>query len=139
VEGIVFWIVARGHRPRATVQNTIPDTEGQPIDCSQITYEITVLLPDQLLQGGILYKSEHARETVETIDRSTVRSTDRSLQGRILCDVRVCEGNSQNYWPVNSSRTWMFLEFQETVKNTKLHSYKVSGKKTIVILVEKYF
>jgi hypothetical protein len=42
--------------------------------------------------------SEHARETVETIDRSTVRERGR------------------------------FLEFQKTVKkNTKLHLYKVSG------------
>ena len=51
VEGIVFWTVARGRRPRATVQNTIPDTEGQLFDCSKIhiwnncfiTWSITVL------------------------------------------------------------------------------------------------
>jgi len=40
VEGIVFW-------PLATVENIIPDTEGQLFDCSKITYKITVLLPDQ--------------------------------------------------------------------------------------------
>jgi hypothetical protein len=49
VEGVVFCTVAQGRMPRATVQNTNPDTEGQLYDCSQITYEITVLLPDQLL------------------------------------------------------------------------------------------
>jgi hypothetical protein len=41
--------VALGRRPRATVQNTIHDTDGQLFECSQITHEITVLLPDQLL------------------------------------------------------------------------------------------
>jgi len=42
------------------VQNTIPDTEGPLFDCSQITYDKTVLLPNQLL-------SEQVRETVKTI------------------------------------------------------------------------
>jgi len=36
-------------------------------------------------------------------------------------DVRVCAGNSRN------SLLWTFLEFQKTVKNTKLLFYKVSG------------
>jgi len=58
---------------------------GFATNCSQITYmymyEITVILPDQFL-------SEHMRETVKTIDWSTVRE---------------CEP---------------FLEFQKTVKNT---------------------
>jgi len=32
---------------RATVQNTIPYTEGQLFDCSKIPYEITVLPEDK--------------------------------------------------------------------------------------------
>ena len=71
-------------------QNTIPDNEGQLFDCSKILYEITVLLPDQLkkrkrlivfskmliikfCQFYTITTSECARETVETIDRSTVQ------------------------------------------------------------------
>ena len=52
VKGIVsvvcFW-------PRAKVQNTISDTEGQLLDCSKIPYEITVLLPDQLKKKEEVY------------------------------------------------------------------------------------
>jgi len=63
----------------ATVQNTIPDTEGQLFDCSKIPYEITVLLPDQLKKKEEVYSfckyvnNKTAWEIVETIDRSTVR------------------------------------------------------------------
>ena len=59
----LFHMLAQG--VRESVLNAIPDTEGQLFDCSQIKYEITVLLPHQLLW-------EHARETVENIDQSTV-------------------------------------------------------------------
>jgi hypothetical protein len=34
VEGVVFWTVVKGRTRRATVQNTIPDTERQLFDCS---------------------------------------------------------------------------------------------------------
>jgi len=49
----------------------------------------------------------------------------------IIYDVRARLGNSRNYWPANSSLSWTVLEFQKTVKNTKLHLYKVSGNKTV--------
>jgi len=43
VSGIVFWTVVLCLWPGTTVQNTIPSTSGQQFDCSQITYEITLL------------------------------------------------------------------------------------------------
>jgi len=89
VEGIVFLNVARGHRPGATVQNTIPDNKRQLSDCCNIPYKITVLLPDQLkerkksiafanmliikLFSFTIMTSKCVRETVETIDWSTVQ------------------------------------------------------------------
>jgi len=34
-----------------TVKNTIPETDAQLFDSSKITYEITILLPDQLMSN----------------------------------------------------------------------------------------
>jgi hypothetical protein len=39
-----------------------------------------------------------------------------TLPEGIPYDIRAREGNSQNYWPVTSSQTLTFLEFQKTVK-----------------------
>ena len=49
----------------------------------------------------------------------------------VLYDVRVRLGNSRNYWPVNNSLSWTILEFQKTVNITKLHLYKVLGNNPV--------
>jgi len=79
-------------RPRATVQHTIPDTEGQLFDCFKITYEITVLLPDQL---------KKKRKTSIAFANMVII---KLYQFYNYYDVRVCAGNSRKYIPVNSSR-----------------------------------
>jgi len=43
----MFRHIVRRRRPRATAQNNMSDIERQLFDCSQITYEIIVLLPEQ--------------------------------------------------------------------------------------------